>query len=250
MPEALAQALAGPGLLLLAATAFVAGVVRGFTGFGTAMIYMPVAGQILTPVAALATMTVMDAFGPLPNVPRALRDWHRRDVVLMCATLVLALPAGLFLLTRMPVELFRYAVSLIALALLALLIAGWRYRGALSRSMIAGTGLVGGFLGGSTGLAGPPVIMLYMASTLPARVVRANLLLYLLAVDILMLATLTAMGRLDGATLATGLVMLIPYLAGNVLGGWLFRPGLETVYRRVAYVIIAASALSGLPLWD
>ena len=53
MPDLLAQALAQPGLGWLFAAALVAGVVRGFSGFGTAMAFMPVAGAILSPFAAL-----------------------------------------------------------------------------------------------------------------------------------------------------------------------------------------------------
>ena len=45
-----------------------AGLVRGFSGFGTAMIYLPVASQFLTPFEALITLMVMDFFGPLPLV--------------------------------------------------------------------------------------------------------------------------------------------------------------------------------------
>ena len=68
MPEALAAALATPGLPWLAAAVFVAGMVRGFAGFGTAMVYLPVAGQILSPFEALTTLVVMDMIGPLPHI--------------------------------------------------------------------------------------------------------------------------------------------------------------------------------------
>jgi hypothetical protein len=44
--------------------------------------------------------------------------------------------------------------------------------------------------------------------------------------------------------------MILPYLLGNWLGAALFRPELELLYRRVAYAIIAASAILGLPVWE
>ena len=72
----LAQALATEGLVWLAFAAFLAGIVRGFSGFGTAMIYLPVASQFLTPFEALITLMVMDFFGPLP-LPRRPRSQRR-----------------------------------------------------------------------------------------------------------------------------------------------------------------------------
>ncbi len=250
MPDLFAAAMAQPGLAWLLAAATLAGIVRGFTGFGTAMIYMPVAAQILTPFGALITLTAMDVIGPLPNVPRALRQGHRRDVLRLCGGLVVAMPLGVWALTIVAPEVFRYSVSLIALVLLVLLVTGYRYRGTLKHWMVYATGTLGGFLAGATGLAGPPVIMLYMASSHPAKVIRANLLLYLLGVDILMMVVLWAMGQMELTSLTLGFVLAVPYLVGNVIGGLLFQPGREKIYRTVAYLLIAASAVSGLPLFD
>lgn len=250
MPEILSAALSQTGLVWLVVAAGTAGVVRGFAGFGSAMVYMPVASQFLDPFSALVTLTFMDVFGPLPNVRGALRDGHRRDVLRLVLGLAVALPLGLALLAHLSPETFRYGVSGTSFVLLVLLVLGWRYRGQLKRWMIYGTGALGGLLQGLTGLSGAPVVMLYMASALPARTIRANLLLNLLLADILMMGVLFALERLAPEAVVVGLMLSVPYLAGNVLGGWLFREETESVYRRVAYAIIAISALSGLPLFD
>ncbi len=49
--------------------------------------------------------------------------------------------------------------------------------------------------------------------------------------------------------IAIGLVLLVPYVAGNLIGARIFNPELERTYRRVAYVIVATSAIVGLPIW-
>jgi hypothetical protein len=41
----------------------------------------------------------------------------------------------------------------------------------------------------------------------------------------------------------------IPNLIANVIGARLFDPQAERVFRNVAYVVIASSAIIGLPLW-
>ncbi|MCK4711397.1 MAG: hypothetical protein KAT26_00810 [Marinosulfonomonas sp.] len=105
-------------------------------------------------------------------------------------------------------------------------------------------------MAGSVGLPGPPVIMLYMASPHPAAVVRANVMVYLLLCDLMMIGVLHLNGYLVLTALALGAVLVLPYLAANVIGGWLFRPGYERVYRAIAYLVIALSAINGLPLFD
>ncbi|PTX56486.1 hypothetical protein C8N43_1145 [Litoreibacter ponti] len=239
-----------PELAALMAAAIMAGLVRGFSGFGTAMVYMPVAGQVLPPVWAVTTMVVMDAIGPLPNVPRALRDGKPRDVARIALGMLVMTPVGLYALRTMPPEAFRYTVSVVTLGLLVLLVGGLRYRGALTPRLLYVTGGVGGLFGGATGLAGPPVIMLYMASLEITKVIRANLLLVLVCADAIVLGLLALTGELRSSAIALGLAVMGPYLLANIAGAAMFNPDRAVLYRRVAYVIIAASALSGLPLWD
>ncbi|MDU8926408.1 sulfite exporter TauE/SafE family protein [Alisedimentitalea sp. MJ-SS2] len=246
MAEALTQALAIPGIAWVFVAAFVSGIVRGFAGFGTAMIFLPVAAQVLEPIWAVTVLAVMDMIGPLPAIPRALKDGHPRDLLRLAVGAMLALPLGLAVLFAVDPSVFKVAVSLLSLGLLAALISGLRYRGELTKPMVYGTGAMAGFLGGAVAIPGPPVILLYMASPHPAQVVRANNTVFLFSYDILMLIGLAIGGKLLVGSVVLGLITALPYLAGNLTGGWLFRPGLERVYRWVAYAIIATSALSGL----
>lgn len=244
--ETVLQALAIPGIAWVFAAAVVSGVVRGFAGFGTAMIFLPVASQVVSPVWAIIIIMVMDGIGPIPAIPAALRAGHPRDLARLLVGTALAAPLGLAILFWIDPSLFRVAVSLVSLAMLAALITGLRYHGRMSPPLIYGTGAMSGFLGGAVGIPGPPVILLYMASPHPAAVVRANSTAYLFFFDLVMLAAFAFMGRLTGLPLALGLMMALPYMAGNAIGWWIFRPGYERLYRMVAYLIIAASALSGL----
>jgi hypothetical protein len=47
-----------------------------------------------------------------------------------------------------------------------------------------------------------------------------------------------------------GLILALPVMLANMAGAAIFRPERERIYRAAAYVIIAAAAISGLPLWD
>ena len=246
MSEVIAQALAVPGIAWVFGAAFVAGLVRGFAGFGTAMIFLPIATQMLEPVWAVIVLILMDVIGPLPALPRALKDGHPRDLARLLLGTLLALPLGLAVLFSSDPGGFRIAVSALTLILLTLVISGVRYRGPMHPPLIYGTGMLAGFLGGAVAIPGPPVIMLYMASPHPAQVIRANTTAYLFCYDMLMLIGFLALGRMGGVPLVLGLLAALPYLAGNLGGAWVFRPGHEKTYRGVAYAIIAGSALSGL----
>ncbi|MEP4194173.1 MAG: sulfite exporter TauE/SafE family protein [Aliishimia sp.] len=249
MLDLINQALALPGLGWLVGALMVAGLVRGFSGFGSALIIMPVASSVLSPFAAIAFLTVVEFFGPLPNLRDALRKGSIREVGLLTLGVVVALPVGLTLLSQVSPEVFNWIVSCVVLVLLALLIAGWRYNGQLRPTSIVGIGCSGGFLAGLVGIPGPPVIMFYMASSQAISVIRANFLLYLFSVDVIMIVSFVLLGTLDIVAIVVALLMVLPYMAANVIGASLFNPNAERTFRLVAYAIIAASAVVGLPIW-
>jgi len=249
MPDLLATALATPGLVWLVAAVFVAGLVRGFAGFGSAMIIMPVASSVLSPVEAVIFLICTELIGPLPNAPAAWREGTPRDVGLLVLGAVLALPLGIWALTTMDATVFGWVVSISVIVLLGLTASGWRLRGALTTRLTVAAGAVGGFMTGFAGIPGPPVIMLYMASTLPIAVMRANFLLYLVGLDLLLFPMLWALGLMNWPIAFLGVLVGIPNLIANALGARLFDPANERLFRNVAYIVIAASAIVGLPLW-
>ena len=237
------------GLAVLHFAALLSGIVRGFSGFGTALIFLPLAAPILGPFGALLALVVMDIFGPLPNLRRAWRVVDKGDLARLLIGCAVLLPVGLWLLTQVDPEVFRYAVSLLALVMLTILMLELRYRGRVRRAMVTGIGCAAGFLGGIAGLPGPAVILFYMSRALPVEVIRATITLFLFGFDILLLLILTGMGRMTWEIAVLGLALAVPNLIGNWLGGRIFDPDKEQVYRYAAYAAIALAALSGLPLW-
>ncbi len=250
MPDLLSTALALPGLWWLVAAIAAAGLVRGFTGFGSALIIMPMASSVLDPFAALAFLTVVEFWGPLPNLRAAWRAGAPREAGLLLAGAALGLPLGLWGLSLLDPRIFGWSVSVIVLILLVLVMSGWRYTGTLRPAGVAGVGSLGGFLGGIAGVPGPPVIMFYMASAQPIAVIRANFLLYLLGFDVLMVGFFVSFGLLDALAVTVGLICVPLYMCANVLGAWLFDPRAVRLFRAVAYIVIAAAAIAGLPVWS
>ena len=249
MLEALSDALATEGLIWLVIAVIAAGLVRGFSGFGSAMIIMPAASSVLAPVEAVIFMVVAELVGPITNFRAAWRDGSPPEVGLLMLGAACALPFGVWALSTMDPTVFGWVVSICVLTLLVLTMSGWRFRGDLTRRMITGAGALGGFMTGFAGIPGPPVIMLYMASTLPIATIRANFLLYLVGLDLMLFPLLWVLDLMVWKIALLGLLVGIPNLIANAIGARLFDPQAEKLFRIVAYCVIACSAILGLPLW-
>jgi len=226
--------------------AALAGVVRGFSGFGTAMVFLPFASSVVEPVWALIILCMMDIAGPSLLVRKIAIDANPAELWRLSLGAALAIPFGIALLETLSGDSFRHAVSWLTLALVAIMASGWRYRGTNTNLAVYGIGGLGGLLAGSTGLPGPPVILLYLARPLPPKVIRANLFVYLLIADLLLLAMLAIRGHLTIEPVVAGAAVAIIYFLTLLGGSYLFGQEGEGRYRMVAYLIIAGSAALGL----
>jgi uncharacterized membrane protein YfcA len=249
MPDFLSEALATPGLGWLMGAVFVAGVVRGFSGFGSAMIIMSVASSFLSPIAAITFLVLAEIPGPLPNLPSAMRNGRPKDAGRLLIGAALALPIGLWCASQIEPRAFSWMITAVVTGLLLISIWGWRYHGQITSGLTTVVGGLGGFTGGIAGIPGPPVIMFYISTPLPAMTIRANLLLYLLGIDLLFVPVLYLMGHLYVPAIVLGLLAAVPNVIGNILGARLFDPQAEKRFRTIAYLVIAASVIVGLPIW-
>jgi uncharacterized membrane protein YfcA len=249
MPDSLAGAFATTGLIWMVLASFLAGIVRGFAGFGSGLVLLPVTAMFLTPFSAIAAMTIADFAGPVPLVRKAVRDVHLPDLWRLVGAMAVGLPFGVALLSMLDATVFRTVISVLAFVMLACLISGLRYRGELTPRLVLATGGLSGVLGGTTGLPGPPVILLYLASHLPAAVVRATTLLFLFLYDIGVLVVFALGGKLLVQAVVIGIILAVPNVLGNLAGAALFQLRFERFYRICAYGIIATIAVLGLPIW-
>jgi len=244
------QILFFDGLAWLIITVVFAGLVRGFAGFGTALVFMPIAAAVTSPVWAIIIMMSFDIFGPIALLPRAWRDGEPTEVSLLVVGAILGLPIGVYLLTQVDPVLFRWLVSILSMTMLILLASGWRYQNPLNKIMLMAIGSLGGFMAGIAGISGPPVILTYMSSLKPASVIRGNTMMYLFFVDLVMFGVFLLKGLLVIIPLVIGLFLSVPYTLGGLVGQKIFNPNKEIIYRRIAYALIALSAIIGLPIWS
>ena len=237
----------------LTAAIGLAGVVRGFSGVGTGLVFMPIALLLLTPPQALFVLCAVDMIGGLSTWRGAWRVGAPATLVPMIAGMLAGLAPGFAVLLLFSPQTIRWAVTVIALVAVVALASGWRWRGSRGTGVRALVGGVSGMLSSSTGLGGPPVMLFWLSATDGAARIRANAFLYFLVGDLAVVVGLTLTGQVQLAMLVLSAGLVVPFLAANWLGGQLFRMGVarfgDRVYRNAALAIIAASAIAGLPLW-
>ena len=249
MPEALLAGLETPGLGYLMMASGLAGLVYGFAGFGAALIFLPIATQFVAPIVAVGSMSITALSSVFTVLPEALRRCHKRATVTILGAALLTTPLGLLVLRFADETLLRWVVSLAVALTLLLLIRGWRYKGQPGVPAWLGVGSAVGTVGGATGLNGPPLMLFQLGGSDGAAQMRANTMVVLTLHGLTMLPQMALQGAMPREAISLGLLLFVPYGAGAVIGRRLFDPARAGLYRQVAYGIIAAAALAGLPIY-
>lgn len=250
MPDIIAQAIATEGFYWLALTIFIAGLIRGFSGFGSALIFVPVAGLYLPPSSVVALITIMGLASSAALLPRAWGLADKGEVSVLAVATLLTVPIGIAVMAQLDGVAVRWIVAVVAAITLVALVKGWRYHGRLGKVGLSGIGGAAGVIGGLTGMAGPVVILFYLANARHIATVRANIILFLAATDAIIVANLLWHGLIGAQVFVLGLVLSVPYFATTLLGQAAFRPEYTRAYRGVAYCVIALAVVTGLPVWE
>ena len=237
-------------LAFVCTAAAVAGLARGFSGFGGALIFVPLASVAVGPRVAAALLLVMDGVMALGMLPNGWRRANRPEVFTMLAGALVGVPTGAALLAYLPPLTLRWIISLTVLALLAFLISGWRYHGKPKTHLTVGVGVLAGLFGGAAQISGPPIVAYWLGGASPAQTVRANLVLYFALASVIAAVTYVAGGILDGGVFAIALLAAPAYGVGLTAGSWMFGVASEATFRRICFLLIGLAALIGMPLFD
>jgi len=237
---------ADPWLVVVVTAVLLAGFLRGFVGFGAALITVPVLSLIIGPQAAVAVNNVMGLPAVVQLLPEAIRKAERPVVVPVCLVVFLATPLGTWLLVLADPAVMKIAISALVLVMVGMLASGWRLRGHVGLSKLMTAGLLGGLVQGAAGIGGPPVVAVALSREGSAEQQRANVLALMTAISLSSVAPLIWYGLLTWRAITLGLILMPLYSLATYFGSRYFALGGQAHYRRAALATLAVVGVGTL----
>jgi len=223
-----------------------AGTIATLSGFGFALIAVPFAVTLLPPSEAIPSVLV--AWMPLAVL---LAARYRRQMSLprlgwLFAGAVLGMTIGVKLLATVPSGVMRTAIGYVTLGLCAMLLLKPGRPVKHERGWQPLVGLLSGTLGGSCGIPGPPVVLFGLKQEWEWQSLRADLIGYFLILNTYQAVLCSGYSLLNSQTLTMGLTSLPGVLGGYVLGTRLSPHVSQQRFRRLAFTIVIAGALTAI----
>ena len=220
-----------------------AGTLQGITGFGFALISVPLLLLVYDPHTAVG-INIMISIASL-----SLLTFRVRRVVLIPIVKnlffgsLLGIPLGAYIFLHFDLHLLKLTISLVTVVFSMILISGLTVKSATGRLWESTVGSLSGFLTGSIGMPGPPIILLLSNQRLSKDLFRATTSAYFILVYLASLLLLAWLGALDTNMVLTA-ISLVPFaLLGGQLGFLIFPRVPQAKFQHGVSLLVLSSAL-------
>lgn len=225
---------------------FLAAAVRGLTGFGMAIILVPLLGMIIRPEQAVILAIFLQLMiGPV-GISTSFANCEKPSTFIIAACAVITTPLGLWLLSITTADAARLMIAAIAILAFVLVIMPKRKHGRPGKSVTAMTGLSAGILTGFAAMPGPPVVPYYLQNNVTPQTARASMLVifFVTAITGSIVSVVSGFGSI--ALVVISLILLGPMLLGNWLGGLAFGKISLLLWRSGVALLLGIASMSAI----
>lgn len=228
----------------IAATVMFAAGVQALSGFGFALLAVPILSLLIVPQHAVVIATGISL------ATTGVASWRGRrtaDQPLATRLIVSSLagaPFGLLIIAHASDRLLRTILGAVVLLATVALARGWGIRE--TRSVDAGLGFASGVLSTSLSTNGPPLVFLMQSRSMSPDRFRSTINQVFVVSNVVALVLFASTGLVDGSVVLR-IVAALPAAFVGVVFGTSMRPKVSAErFRHVVLVLLVLSGVSAL----
>ncbi len=230
-------------IVFLSLIIFTASIVRGFTGFGLALVAVPLI-QFIMPVSDTAVfIAIINAIFSVIYFRRSRESVRGQPLGRMAVWTGIGVAAGTLILKFINPAYIQFGWGLLIILIVFALARGFSFGIRSDKSAMTLSGLLGGVLAGATGITGPPVAIILSSMKTPREKFNALISLFILfAVSYALLFYLAA-GLVKTDTFLLAVCSVPALIAGLYTGDRLVARISQTTFTRVVYIVLIMMGL-------
>ncbi|MEP5569291.1 MAG: sulfite exporter TauE/SafE family protein [Halioglobus sp.] len=223
---------------------FAATILRSFTGFGFALVAVPVLALFMPPAEVVVLSSAMAFTLSLLSVPSfsSVVSFQEMKPLLLMSLIGTALAA--WTVAWIPLDLFQLCVGVSVLVACVGIVLSRPEKPIRGKSLPWLAGLLSGAMNGAIAIPGPPMIIYAMLTEFDPVRSRAMLMAFFLASSGFALLSYTAAGIVELQSVKYYLFTVPVLFVGDRLGHRLFDRYGRALYRKVAIFALAALGVS------
>lgn len=233
-------------LLLAMLVVAVSGTIFGMTGFGFALVSVPPLLLLYEPGTIVALIFGITIATSWLVVVSGRHELERRLVLLLLPGALVGMAVGARVLTTVDPVIVKIVAGGIVCAYSLSLLSGFQPSGGKATWVVTAAGVASGALATSTGLSGPPIVMLFTARGLTRDAFRSTISAYFVLISVAGLPILIESGALGRSELWTSALLVPAAVVGTVAGNTISRRLTAAGFRRLTLALLLATGLMGI----
>ena len=232
--------------LIALSAVIVSGILRGYSGFGAALIIIPIFSNLYSPVVALTFHVLIEMPSLAVLLPAAIRAYDRKLVNSSLLVLILAVPFGFYFISLIETTYLRLFIGTFVIVSVFIIWRGIPTEISRNKNFFTVACGASGFCQGLMGLGGPPVVTMIISRGDNNITSRANIIVVMTVLLISSLSVQLYYGTIELVSVTLAITLFAPYLASNQIGKWLFFRYPNDAYRKVTLLCLALIGLHSI----
>jgi uncharacterized membrane protein YfcA len=233
-------------MLIAMLIALTGGIVSGLAGFGFGLVTVPLLLMLFPP----ATVTTVGSSLALASGWIVLLSTWRTVQIRTLGALVPGATIGVFfgtvLLHRLEPALIKLIAGMVVILFAISVLRGWRIDAVHHPLAAPLAGLASGTLSTSTGMSGPPVVLLFTTRQYDMQQFRGSITAYFYYVNFVGLSLLIARGIVGWDELSVAARLLPAAIIGGFIGRHVLRYVSQSQFRKITLVMLLLTGTTGI----
>jgi len=231
---------------LIALVVIFSGFLRGFIGFGSGLLMIPILSYFYSPVFAMVFNIVIEIPATIYLTFVGIKKSNLREITPMMFTMMLTIPFGTIFLVSVDEQIIRTLMSLLLIFFVILIATGWRIKSTITKYVLVLGGAISGLMQGATGMGGPPYVTVLLSKNDSDDVARANILVITSGLVISAIISLYYFGLFTKDILLTGALSAPIYVFATYIGTKFFNYSGNKYFRNSSLIALGVVGLATL----
>ncbi len=222
------------------------GFLRGFIGFGSGLLMIPILSYFYSPVFAMVFNIVIEIPATIYLTFVGIKKSNLKEITPMMLTMMLTIPFGTIFLVSVDEQIIRTLMSLLLIFFVILIATGWRIKSTITKYVLVLGGAISGLMQGATGMGGPPYVTVLLSKNDSNEVARANILVITSGLVISAIISLYYFGLFTKDILLTGAITAPIYVFATYIGTRFFNYSGNKYFRNSSLIALGIVGLATL----
>ena len=222
------------------------GFLRGFIGFGSGLLMIPILSYFYSPVFAMVFNIIIEIPATIYLTFVGIKKSNLREITPMMFTMMLTIPFGTIFLVSVDEQIIRTLMSLLLIFFVILIATGWRIKSTITKYVLVLGGAISGLMQGATGMGGPPYVTVLLSKNDSDDVARANILVITSGLVISAIISLYYFGLFTKDILLTGALSAPIYVFATYIGTKFFNYSGNKYFRNSSLIALGVVGIATL----